>query len=88
MHEQDCANTLRDPVLSYLGQKHRARQVRISLQSNIVEVLLEVRRLQAPRALPLSAERLQYPLQPIPIRCNIRAETAPGSRITFQGPKG
>ena len=88
MHEQDCADTLRDLVLSYLGQKHRARQVRISLQSNIVEVLLEVRRLQASWSLPLSAERLQYPLQPIPIRCNIRAETAPSRRITFQGPKG
>ena len=68
MHQQDCVDAKRNLILSYLGKEHGACQIRLSLQPDAVQILLEVRRLQTSWSLPFHAKRLQHRLQPIPIR--------------------
>ena len=58
MHQQDCVDAKRNLILSYLGKEHGACQIRLSLQPDAIQILLEVRRLQTSRSLPWHAKRL------------------------------
>ena len=59
MHQSHCADALRDRLLGHLAKKRITGQVCLPLQLNTVEVLLEVRGLQATWTGTHTVEHLQ-----------------------------
>ena len=84
MHQQDSIDAKRNLVLSYLGQEHRTCQIRLSLQPDAVQILLEVRRLQTSRSMPFHAKCVQHRLQLISLRCYLRPKIVESRCVSLQ----